>query len=101
MPSVLADDPEPLFCRFCKKPVRKDCSAAMPVSVASLTSVLSLAAADALALVAAAEVELAAVPDVVPPRLATRVENALLKVESVLADKFDGAPAALDVALRS
>jgi hypothetical protein len=95
------DDEEP-FCRSCKKPVRKDCRAAVlaevPVDDAD-------AADDDVPELEVLEVpelpELLAVPDVVPPRSAINFENAELSSDIALDETVEGAPSAVEVELIS
>jgi hypothetical protein len=86
----------PLLCRSCKKLVRNVCSAAVPLVVVGASEPLDV---PALLEFPAVLVELAA-PDALvvdPPRSPTNLENALLKSDMVLADRFDGLPDAAAV----
>jgi hypothetical protein len=110
LPRVL-DDEEP-FCRSCKKPVRKDCSAAVlaevPVDDADAVDAVD-AAVDAVAAVDAADddvpvfevLEVLEVPDVLPPRSAINFENAELSSDIALDETVAGAPSAVEVELIS
>jgi hypothetical protein len=113
LPRVL-DDEEP-FCRSCKKPVRKDCSAAVlaevPVDDADAVDAVDAvdAAVDAVAAVDAADddvpvfevLEVLEVPDVLPPRSAINFENAELSSDIALDATVAGAPSAVEVELIS
>jgi hypothetical protein len=109
VPRVL-DEVEP-FCRSCKKPVRKDCSAAVlavlsvevPDDVVEDVDDDPVDAADAVEAVDDVDEEVSAldVPAVVPPRSEINFENAVFNADIVLDDTVEGAPSAVDVSVMS
>jgi hypothetical protein len=90
-PRVLVDV-EPL-CRSCKKPVRKDCKAAVLAVVSADDDV---DAADDAAADDDDDVPVLELPDVVPPRSAINFENAVFNSEIALDDSVEGAPAGVE-----
>ena len=88
VPRVLVDV-EPL-CRSCKKPVRKDCKAAVLAVVSADDDVDDDVGA------AADDVPVLEVPEVVPPRSAINFENAVFNSEIALDDTVEGAPSAVE-----
>lgn len=91
VPRVLVDV-EPL-CRSCKKPVRKDCKAAVLAVVSADDGVNEdVDAADG----DDDDVPVLELPDVVPPRSAINFENAVFNSEIALDETVEGAPAAAE-----
>jgi hypothetical protein len=93
VPRVL-DDVEPL-CRFCKKPARKACKAAV-LAVGSADDDVDEAADPA-----ADDVPVLELPEVLPPSSAINFENAVFNAEIALDDTVDGAPSAEDESVMS
>lgn len=97
LPRVLVELPPP--SRSCRKLPKNDCSAAVPL-VAPPAAVLP----DALVVAAEVAVPVAAgeVPSVVePPRSLINLVNAVFRVETVPAERFDDEPDAAALLLTS